>query len=530
VPRREAAVRDSRERIPHLADQEVPSAYAFASVTNQRTGSAHRLGSLGSGAVTALALAVQQGLAAVVGVVIAREFGRGAETDGFFAAYSVFVVLALAATASRAVLLPPLARAREQGRLGAETTAYGVALAAVALPLLVVSIVGADGIATLLTGFDDGEAGDTAARLLPWLVLAAVGQLYAGLAASALAALDDYATAAAGYAAGSVLGLLLILWRVGDDGIDAVAWGMALNAGVAVVVPTLGLVARARREAVPSSAARPASEGRSRRLGGLAAGVALPLALQAVYLICVPFAAGEGVGALTSFGYAFLAASAVISVTASALALVTSVPLTRAGLDPVRVARHVDSSAWIALVAVGATAGVFAVAGEPLADAVLGGAYGNDVGEELGRFVVALAPWMLVTVGISAAFPLVFVARQGSRLPLVALVVVAVHAPLAWLGDLVAGVYGLAIALAISTCIGLVGVLVLLGAAAATLRGLVAAALVVATLAVVAFLPPALVLGAVPAAVVGVALYGALLLLTRPRGLTDGWRYLRALA
>ena len=107
-------------------------------------GLAHRLGSLGSGAVTALALAVQQGLAAVVGVVIAHEFGRGAETDGFFAAYGVFIVLALAATASRAVLLPPLARARAEHRLGSETTAYALALALVALPLLVVSIAGCE--------------------------------------------------------------------------------------------------------------------------------------------------------------------------------------------------------------------------------------------------------------------------------------------------------------------------------------------------------------------------------------------------
>ena len=56
------------------------------------------LGSLATGAVTALSIAVQSGLAAVVGVIIARELGRTAETDGFFAAYGVFVVLALAAT------------------------------------------------------------------------------------------------------------------------------------------------------------------------------------------------------------------------------------------------------------------------------------------------------------------------------------------------------------------------------------------------------------------------------------------------
>ena len=84
--------------------------------------------------MTALAIAVQSGLAAVVGVVIARELGRTAETDGFFAAYGVFIVLALAATAIRLVVLPPLGRARVERRLGQETAAWAVALAVVAVP------------------------------------------------------------------------------------------------------------------------------------------------------------------------------------------------------------------------------------------------------------------------------------------------------------------------------------------------------------------------------------------------------------
>ncbi len=494
----------------------------------QRTGSSG-LGSIGSGAVTAVALAVQQGLAAVAGVVIAREFGRGAETDGFFAAYGVFVVLALAATSSRSVLLPPLARARAERRLGAETTSYALAVSVVALPLLVASFLAADQIASLLTGFDEGLARDTAAATLPWLVAAAVAQLYAGLAASTLAALDDYRTAAFGYAAGSVLGLTFIVWRVGEDGIDAVAWGMALNAVVAVALPSAALVRRARREAMPSLAARPTAEGRGRRLGGLAAGVAFPLALQAAYLVCLPFAAGEGVGAVTSLGYAYLAGSAVISVTASALALVTSVPLTRTGLDPARVARHVEASAWLAILAVGATAGVFAVAGEPLGHAVLGDAYGSSVGQELGHFVLALAPWMLVTIGVSSTFPLVFVAGRGGKLPLVAVLVLGVQLPLAWLGDAAAGVYGLALALACSAFVGLLGMLGLLGAIRAALRGLALAAVIVAALATAGFVPAGLLLPPAAAAVCGLGLYATLLFVTRPSGLRAAWRYLRAL-
>ena len=74
----------------------LPLAVGFASVRKRTTPTG--LGSLATGAVTALGLAVQTGLAAIVGVVIARKLGRTAETDGFFAAYGVFIVLALAAT------------------------------------------------------------------------------------------------------------------------------------------------------------------------------------------------------------------------------------------------------------------------------------------------------------------------------------------------------------------------------------------------------------------------------------------------
>ena len=75
-----------------------------------------------SGLQTALSLATVTGLAAVVGVVIAREFGRGADTDGFFAAYGLFIVLVLVATGFRTVALPSLARAQGEGRLAAETS------------------------------------------------------------------------------------------------------------------------------------------------------------------------------------------------------------------------------------------------------------------------------------------------------------------------------------------------------------------------------------------------------------------------
>ena len=116
-----------------------------------------------------------------------------------------------------------------------------------------------------------------------------------------------------------------------------------------------------------------------------------------------------GCRSATSFAYAYIGAAALVTVTASSIGLVTSVPLTRAGLDSPRITRHVVSSAWLALVVVGAVAGAAAVAGAHVVGPVLGSAYGGHVGTEIARLVLALGPWMIVSVGVTIAFPLVFV-------------------------------------------------------------------------------------------------------------------------
>ena len=88
---------------------------------------------------------------------------------------------------------------------------------------------------------------------------------------------------------------------------------------------------------------------------------------------------------------------------------------------------------------------------------------------------------------------------------------------------------GLALALAATTLLILVALLVELGALAGAARHLGSAAAFVAGLSVVSFLPPALVLGSLASAVVGLALYVVLLAVVRPRSLVESWHYLRAL-
>ena len=101
--------------------------------------------------------------------------------------------------------------------------------------------------------------------------------------------------------------------------------------------------------------------------------------------------------------------------------------------------------------------------------------------------------------------------------------------PLAWGAAAWLGLYGLALALALTTLFVLIALLAELDALARVARPLATAALAVVVLSVVAFVSSAIILDSFAAAGVGLVVYVALLMLIRPRGLSVGWRYLRAL-
>ena len=471
---------------------------------------------VGRGAVTAVGTAVVSIGAAVAAAVLAREFGRTADTDGLFAAYSVYLVLVLAAQALRVVVLPRLARAAQEGRLAGELAADALAIGCLALPVLALALAAPEWTAGLLTSGD--EARQSASDSLVWMVPAAVGQLFAALAASALASRDSYGIAAFAYAAGAAGGLAYFLVEL-ERGPVALAEGLALNGAVTLGLP-LAALAR-RRDLGLVSGARLAA-----RSWELLRGVALPLALQGLYVVGLGFAGELGVGAQTTLAYAYVAAAFLVAVTASSLSLVSSVPLARAGLAGARAATHVVSTCWVSLLVVAAAAGAFVLAGEPIARAVLGDAFEGAAGEELGRIVAYLGPWMVASAGVSVTFPLLFVAGRERLLPALAVAALAVHVPLEW------GLEGVAVGLAVTTLAVLAVLLATLSRETLVLAagGLATLTALVGAVAAAAFGLVALALDGVPAAAVGLAVYAAVLLLWRPAGLRDAWSYVRALS
>ena len=480
------------------------------------------LGSLAGAALTALSTLVRHGFAAVIGVVIAREFGRSDETDGFFAAYGVFIVVVLAVAVDsdrRAPVAGPLARGAEARRARSPASRSPSRSSAVPLVLLAFELA-SEPIARLLTGDGSDVATDACAEALRWMVPAAVAHLFAGLAASGLAALDDYATAALGYATGSAAGLALILTRVDQDGLVAVSRGMAaerpswlfssprrcspgeLGAPACRPAPC---VLRGSRSRHGSGSSPPRRRSRSR--------------FSSLYVVCLPFAGRLGSGAVTSFGYAYLAAASLVSVTAFSIGLVSSVPLTRAGLGSGasgasrRVARRGSRSR--------SSARRSARSRSPEAGSsrrVLGDAYGGDIGAEVARLVVLLSAWMVASVGVNVAFPLAFVAERLRALPWIGRAALVLQVVLAWIASELFELDGLALALALSTFLVLAALLARAGrarpraCAASRPRRSSSAAL---TLACVRASRPPPRAGS-RSALVGLALYCALVALVRP--------------
>jgi hypothetical protein len=478
---------------------------------------------LRSGLLTGLAQIVLALAAAGAGALLAQKFGRSAETDGFLAAYGVYLVLILAAQAFRMVVVPDLTRAAAEERLAGESRAYAVAFLALAVPVSVTVALLSRPLGDLITGSLPPVSAHIAARALAVLVPAAFVQLLAALAASALAALDSYGTAAAGFAIGGIVGLLVFAILADGHGIVSLAWGLAANAVVALAIPLSVLL---RRGAL--AGAWPARLDVLPRLWRLLEGAAVPLALQGCYLLALRFAAKLGVGSLTSFSYAYLAASTLVAATAFSLGLISSAPLTRRGIDSESAGRHVVHAAWVSLSLVGAAAGVFALVGGRIVQFVLGDQYKGEVGRQLGHLVVYLSPWMVGWVGFAVTFPLVFVAgRRKTLLPLGFVVCIPLGLGLRALW----GSPGIAVAIGISTLLVALGLMAAISTRVLAIAalGLARLALVVAGAAALTFGGLSLALSPTAAAGLGVVAYALVILSARSLGLSEAWTYVRGL-
>jgi hypothetical protein len=479
-----------------------------------------------SGMLTGLSFLTVSGAAAIAGAFLAHKFGRNVETDGFMAAYGVYLVLVLGAQAFRMVVVPDLTRAAAHGTLTGEFRAYVVSFATVAVPATLIVALFPNFFGELVTGRLPHESAAIAGSALPWLVPAAFGQLLAALAASALAARDSYLVAAAGFALGAIGGVVMFIVLADAHGLVSLAWGLALNAALAVGLPALALVRRGGRfhaAGVPLELRR--------RLWRLLYGAAVPLAVQGIYVIGLRFAAGTGAGNVTSLSYAYLLAATFVSATAFSLSLIAAAPLTRRGVDAETAAEHVVHTSWVALAFVGAATGLVALVGGRVITAALGNAYSGRVGDQLGRLVVYLSPWMVAWAAFSITYPLLFVMHRTRYLLPIAVGAVLLDIPISIAGRAWWGLTGVTFAMGLTMVLIVLGLMAALSPRTLTLAfaGLLRLSALVGAATALAFGGASLLLGAVPAAAAGLGLYALILLAARELGLAEAWHHVRAL-
>ena len=476
-----------------------------------------RRGALASGILTGVSTLVLSASAAVAAAILAQKFGRDAATDGLLAAYGVYVTITLAAQALRLTAVPELTRTE-----GAEAGSYAAAVLVAGLPAVVGAWLFAEPLGALLTGELPDEAAELAAEALPWLVPAAVAQVLAALAAATLAARDHFGAAALGFSAGGVAGLAVFVALADEHGVIALAWGLAANAAVSLGVPLLALGGALGRLRV---------RGVARRVVLLAEAAAVPLALQVLYLVALRAASGLGVGSVTSLSYAYFFAAVLVAATATSLSVIATAELTRRAVEGDEAVAHVVHGAWLCLPPIAAAAGVFALAGDRIAEVVLGDAFTGEVATELARLVVLMAPWTVGAVGFSLAFPLLYVLERSRVLIPIAVGSVLLHVAVTVVLRELWGLEGVVLALGLSTLGVLAALLLALSRRAllAAAGSLARVAGVVGAIGTLAFGSFALLTSDAPAALGGLAADAALLAIVRPRGLRDAWRYLREL-
>jgi len=267
-----------------------------------------RRSALRSGVATGASILTGSAAAAVAGAYLAHKFGRDARTDGFLAAYGVYLVIVLAAQAFRLVIVPDLTRASADERLPAEFVSYASVLLTLAVPATVLTGIFAGPFGDLLTGTLPSEAADIASSAVVWLVPAAFAQMLAALGASALAARDSYIVAAAAYALGAISGLVVFVALAGSHGLISLAWGLALNGALAAGIPFVALLRYGHLLGTRSGgvAIWP-------RLLKLVQAAAVPIALQGLYLIALRGACRLGEGNLASLTGACLFSASLVA-------------------------------------------------------------------------------------------------------------------------------------------------------------------------------------------------------------------------
>jgi peptidoglycan biosynthesis protein MviN/MurJ (putative lipid II flippase) len=408
----------------------------------------------GNTLVTAASQVVTMGLGAVLALIVLFVFGTTAKTDGLFVAYGVYGVILMVAQSQRTTIV---ARLVEAPSLWDELDRYVGAVLGLAVVIAVPLIALGDPIAHLLTGHASGDAHDTARTALWLFALAGAAQLLAGLGAAALGALDRFVAMSVAYLAAGVASIVGVAVLATPLDVDAVP--VAVTAGS---VLNVALMARGLARAGWRPQRRLGSSARElgRRAVVIVSGAALYAASQAIFVVSLAVAARIESGAATVYTYAYFAANFVVGASSGSAAIVLAAPLAQTwDGSPALLTPQLRTIVRLGAVLILPVIGVIAIAGDELADAVLGSKLSTADTAALAHSFVALAGFMLAMLAATVPLLAAFALARYRAVAVVAVAAVVAHVGLSLAAAATDRLWLVAAAGSVSTVLMLVGLL-----------------------------------------------------------------------
>jgi peptidoglycan biosynthesis protein MviN/MurJ (putative lipid II flippase) len=368
-------------------------------------------------------------LGALLAFVIAVLVGEGAETDGFLAAYVIYLAFVLFGSTLRVALVPLLGPTTDAARFRLASVDSVRRILAVAGAGFLVLVVASPVMGLILVPGASSKTQSTASLSTAILAAAAYCQVWSALLSAVLAATRRFVASAVLYSMSGIVTL-----GVGAALMAAIdIWGATIGV-LAGALTLLGghLVYMRRFGFVVWPAWRPALESATWKLAALAAaGASVPLCFQLDVTISIATIA-EQANAVTAYTYAYFLTVLLSSITGGVIGLVTMPNLIAAlherGRETLR--EYLREMAPFAVFFYLPLAAGYAVFGRPLLDAIFEGPLTEgtvDLLWDTSRiFLLMGLAWCLLVPVTTIALSL----RMFRELAVLAVCMIGVHAAL----------------------------------------------------------------------------------------------------
>jgi hypothetical protein len=357
-------------------------------------------------------------LGAVIALLVARFFGKDAETDAFFAAYGIYGVGMTFAQTFRLTTVSSFVSSGSAETITRMLGAVALMCLALAVPMVALAVP----LGHVLVENDPTDVAPLTLRML-WLAL--TGQLIAAILATVLAVRGRFTAMGIGTLVGGFVSVAVFVATQGLVGVPAAALGLVVSAVWLTVAFGAVLLRAGERLTRPT---RPMLRAMAVEAGRLSLAAATFFGTTLAYVICIAVANRLGEGEGTIFAYSYMLATVLIGLTANVTAMVRSPALVASAERAREIAAASLWSFRFTLLLVGPVLGLTVLIGPPVMGVVLGGEFSDADVDRLVATLLGLSPWVLATA--AGIFAVVELLARGDlrRLALLTLAQVSVLA------------------------------------------------------------------------------------------------------